>query len=221
MLQPLRRLGRRLRHLGLALLILVCMGAPAAALPLLDLLHQLPLPLPGAPSATEVARPAAIPSEQAAQGIIQGTSLAPDISGSVVLIERVDGLHMIGAASRISPGPHGFHIHEGDSCAEDAQAAGRHFNPGQTPHGLMLTQGLEQAHAGDLGNLEVAPTGQVQWQAFLPGLSLGDGPYSVANRTVILHAQPDDFSQPSGNAGARIACGVLRLVPSPRQISQP
>ena len=171
MLKPLRRLGRRLRHLGLALLILVCMGAPAAALPLLDLLHQLPLPLPGAPSATEVARPAAIPSEQAAQGIIQGTSLAPDISGSVVLIERVDGLHMIGAASRISPGPHGFHIHEGDSCAEDAQAAGRHFNPGQTPHGLMLTQGLEQAHAGDLGNLEVAPTGQVQWQAFLPGLS--------------------------------------------------
>ena len=227
MIPRFKTINRTLRRLMLALVLVLGMILPAMANPLTDLLFQLPIPgtglpgLGGNPSQNIETHHSVAPRGNVAQVVLQGTPDAPAINGSVVLIEQPDGLHMVGSIHNVSPGNHGFHIHEGSQCGIDGQAAGGHFNPYQTAHGFLLTQGLEQVHAGDLGNLAIAENGQAQWQALIPGLSLGNGLLSVANRTLVVHAQPDDFSQPTGNAGGRIACGIIQVVPDPQQVQQP
>ncbi len=222
MMPRCKTINRTLRRLILALVLVLAMTLPAMANPLTDLLFQLPIPGVGSPNLGNVQTqtPTAAGS-LVAQAVLQGTPEAPAITGSVVLIERANGLHMVGSIHNVSPGAHGFHIHEGSQCGVDGQAAGGHFNPYQTPHGFLLTQGFEQAHAGDLGNLAIPESSQAQWQALIPGLSLGQGPLSVANRTIVVHAQADDFGQPTGNAGGRIACGIIQVVPPPQQVQQP
>ncbi|PSN19753.1 superoxide dismutase family protein [filamentous cyanobacterium CCP5] len=108
-------------------------------------------------------------------------------------------------------GTHGFHIHENDSCADGGKAAGGHYNPAGVKHGYLLEDGFENAHAGDLGNVEISSDGEGVYSALIPGLSLTNGQYSVGDLAFILHAQPDDFGQPTGNAGDRAACGVIEL----------
>jgi superoxide dismutase, Cu-Zn family len=211
----LKTISQSLRRLGLALVLVLGMAIPVMANPLTDLLLQLPIPNPGLPSIPGFESEVSSSPGQVAQAVLLGTPEAPAITGNVVLIERADGLHMVGSIHQISPGPHGFHIHEGNQCGVDGQAAGGHFNPFDTPHGFLLTQGFSHAHAGDLGNLTIPDNGQAQWQALIPELSLSGGPLSVANRTIVVHAQPDDFGQPTGNAGGRIACGIIQVVPPP------
>ena len=110
--------------------------------------------------------------------------------------------------SGLSPGPHGFHVHEkGDCSAPDATSAGGHFNPDGKPHGHP-SHGPH--HLGDMPMLEADGGGNATLKAFLPGLALGGGPTGLAGRAVVVHAAVDDFkSQPAGNSGARIACGVI------------
>ncbi len=104
---------------------------------------------------------------------------------------------------------HGFHIHENGSCQDSGNAAGGHFNPVQSPHG-KYDQPLH--HAGDLPSLKADANGVATVNVLVPGLSLQQGNTNVVNRALIVHAQPDDYtSQPSGNAGARIACGIIQL----------
>lgn len=143
---------------------------------------------------------------------ISGTSAYPQLSGEILLSETSTGLRLVGNLINTPPGVHGFHIHEFGSCAEDGQAAGRHYNPDRVKHGNLLTDGLRHAHAGDLGNVVVSADGTAFWEQTFPGLSLNSGNYAVAGRSVILHAAPDDFSQPTGNAGARIGCGTIRSI---------
>ncbi|HEY9647891.1 MAG TPA: superoxide dismutase family protein, partial [Chroococcidiopsis sp.] len=107
---------------------------------------------------------------------------------------------------------HGFHIHENGSCDNAGNGAGGHFNPNNVKHGKLIVDGFDQAHAGDLGNILVAADGHGTLSQTVPGLTLSDGLYAIASRAVILHAQRDDFSQPVGNAGARIGCGTIDLV---------
>ncbi|MGF1568406.1 MAG: superoxide dismutase family protein [Nodosilinea sp.] len=219
MLKHFKIVNRRLRRLGLVLFLVICMGLPALANPLTDLIYQLPIPnveIPDLPVFSPEAAPAT--PGQVAQAVLRGTTEAPAVIGSAVLIERADGVHMVGSINGVRPGLHGFHIHEGTQCGADGQAAGGHFNPYQTPHGFLLSQGFEQAHAGDLGNLDIAANGQAQWQVLIPGLTLDEGLLSVANRAIVVHAQPDDFSQPTGNAGGRIACGLIQVVPPPQPV---
>jgi Cu-Zn family superoxide dismutase len=144
-----------------------------------------------------------------AQAIVRGNSAYPYLTGTVLFLESEAGLAISGTLTNAPPGEHGFHIHAGNSCADDGQAAGSHFNPDGVQHGYLPSQGFGSAHAGDLGNILVAADGTATWETTLPGLTLDGSHYSVAGRTVILHAQADDFSQPSGNAGARIGCGVI------------
>ena len=110
----------------------------------------------------------------------------------------------------LSPGPHGFHIHEfGDCSSPDAISAGGHFNPANMPHGGPKA---EMRHAGDLGNLEADKNGLASIEATDNVLSL-EGPKSIIGRSVIVHAQADDLkTQPAGAAGARVACGVIGIV---------
>jgi Cu-Zn family superoxide dismutase len=142
---------------------------------------------------------------------IQGTSAYPELSGEIWLKETKNGLRLVGQLRNAPPGPHGFHIHEFGSCAEDGKAAGGHYNPDGVKHGNLVTDGFENAHAGDLGNVAVASNGIATWEQTFPGLSLSSGDYTVVGRSVILHADADDFSQPTGNAGARIGCGTITL----------
>jgi superoxide dismutase, Cu-Zn family len=107
---------------------------------------------------------------------------------------------------------HGFHIHEnGDCSAPDASSAGSHFDPSASPHGGP--EG-EVRHGGDLGNLKADANGHASGSIKVGGVSIDDGPDRILGRAIVVHASPDDLkSQPAGNSGARIACGVIN--PSP------
>ena len=107
---------------------------------------------------------------------------------------------------------HGLHIHEkGDCRAPDASSAGGHFNPHGSAHGGADT---EIRHAGDLGNIRADANGTVEMKLQVTALSLGTDADSIIGRAVIVHAQADDLvSQPSGNAGPRIACGLISKNP--------
>ena len=107
----------------------------------------------------------------------------------------------------LPPGVHGFHIHEGNSCADDAKAAGGHFNPSNMPH---AAPDATSHHAGDFGNVTADEKGEVHSTFVTHSVTVAAGTMCVIGHTVVLHASPDDLTtQPSGNAGARIACGVV------------
>lgn len=107
---------------------------------------------------------------------------------------------------------HGLHIHEkGDCRAPDASSAGGHFNPHGNRHGGP--EG-EYRHAGDLGNIRSDADGSAEMEIEVGGISLGTGEDSIIGRAVIVHAGADDLtSQPSGNSGPRIACGLISKNP--------
>jgi Cu-Zn family superoxide dismutase len=131
-----------------------------------------------------------------------------EVSGTVSF-EEADGMVTIVAdVTGLEPGLHGFHIHEtGDCSAPDGTSAGGHFNPGETEHGAP---DAEMHHSGDLGNLEADEMGAAHLEVSVDFITLSEGPASVLNRGVIVHAMEDDFGQPTGNAGARLACGVIQ-----------
>jgi Cu-Zn family superoxide dismutase len=122
--------------------------------------------------------------------------------------EGTDGIRVIAEVSGLTPGSHGFHVHEkGDCSAPDATSAGGHFNPLQAEHG-KAGEGVH--HAGDLPSLEADDEGNARLNVVLHGITL-TGDNSIAGRGLIVHANPDDFTtQPTGNAGARVACAVIR-----------
>jgi len=105
-------------------------------------------------------------------------------------------------------GMHGFHIHETGECtAPDFKSAGGHFNPTGVDHACPPT---EPRHAGDMGNVEVDDAGNATFDYSSSDITLGSGDHSIVGKSVVLHAGEDDcVSQPSGAAGARLACGVI------------
>ncbi len=109
----------------------------------------------------------------------------------------------------LTPGAHGFHVHEaGDCSAPDASSAKGHFNPAGRSHGH---HGGADRHAGDMPNLMADSYGKATLFAELDMLSLTEGPAGILKRSVVIHADPDDYkSQPAGNSGKRVACGVIR-----------
>ncbi|MGV3771555.1 MAG: superoxide dismutase family protein [Verrucomicrobiales bacterium] len=133
-----------------------------------------------------------------------------NVKGTVTFVEEVEGVRVTANIQGLTPGPHGFHIHEkGDCSADDATSAGPHFNPTGAPHGAP-TGG--QHHVGDFGNLEADQRGEVKFNRVFTFLRM-DGTNSIVGRAVIVHEKADDLtSQPAGNAGARQACGVIEIV---------
>lgn len=108
----------------------------------------------------------------------------------------------------LEPGLHGFHIHEvGDCSADDASSAGGHFNPYNAPHGSPVAP---EHHVGDMGNIEADGDGRVSSSELsFPGLAFS-GPASILQKAVVIHSNEDDLtSQPSGDAGERLGCGVI------------
>jgi Cu-Zn family superoxide dismutase len=116
-------------------------------------------------------------------------------------------VHVTGTVSGLTPGKHGFHVHEFGDCT-DPDCSGGHFNPTNMPHG-----GPDDAkrHVGDLGNIVADANGVASIDMKDSVIRLG-GPSSIIGRAIIVHADPDDLkSQPTGNAGARLACGVIGI----------
>ena len=150
---------------------------------------------------------------QAATGnaAITGTQEGSEVSGAAVLIDTPEGLKISVRFTGVLPGKHGFHIHQNGACGDEGKEAGGHYNPTGADHGLLSKDGFEHAHAGDFGNVEIDQEGSGQFEAVIQGLSLAEGEHVVANRAFILHEKEDDFSQPTGNAGGRIGCGVIQL----------
>ena len=131
------------------------------------------------------------------------------VSGTVIFVKTAQGMRVIAEVANLSPGLHGFHIHEyGDCRAADGSSAGGHFNPGKTSHGGPDT---DPRHVGDFGNIVAAESGVGKLDILVAGPSLA-GPDSIIGRSIIVHADPDDMkTQPTGGAGARIACGVIGI----------
>jgi Cu-Zn family superoxide dismutase len=127
------------------------------------------------------------------------------------------GVEVAVEAMRLPPGLHGFHVHSAGRCeGPDFKSAGGHFNPGGRKHGLENPAG---PHAGDLPNLAVAADGTGRATVKLVGVSLDAGPTSLFHEggtALVVHADPDDMkTDPAGNSGPRIACGVVEHAPPP------
>lgn len=131
--------------------------------------------------------------------------------GHATLTEQATGVKIALEAWNLRPGPHGFHIHAVGKCDPPAfLSAVGHFNPGGKKHGLKNPAG---PHAGDLPNLVVRPDGTVSVEVVASRLTFAPGNNSLFSHegsALVIHASPDDeMTDPAGNAGARIACGVI------------
>lgn len=156
--------------------------------------------------AAALALPAALPAQAA--GVAMAVLRAPDGAdfGRVTLTETKAGLLVAADLHGVPEGPHGFHIHATGACAPDFGAAGGHFVGAGDAHGMMATA---TPHAGDLPNIHAPASGVVAVEALKPGLTLADL-FDDDGAAIVVHAGADDYaSQPSGDAGGRIACGVI------------
>ena len=128
-------------------------------------------------------------------------------SGTVTFTQKGDKVAVNAKVSGLTPGGHGFHIHEkGDCSAPDAMSAAGHFNPGGKPHGPQDAD----HHAGDMPMLQADASGNATLTADLSGITIGSGASDIVGKAIIVHKDGDDYkTQPTGNSGARVACGVI------------
>lgn len=152
-----------------------------------------------------------------AEGAPAGTARLRSVQGGVEILLKVEGM---------APGTHGFHIHEKGECAPSTDASGKtvafgaaggHFDPYNTQTHGHPGQSPQQVHAGDTPNLVVDANGQGTLRYTNTGVTLTPGPYSIAGRSLVVHAGPDDYqTNPAGNSGPRIACGLILMTPANR-----
>lgn len=132
------------------------------------------------------------------------------VSGTVTFTQVGDLVRVSGTVTGHTKGPKGFHIHEkGDCSAPDATSAGGHFNPHTSKHGGPYEP---VKHAGDLGNLNFGPDGTVKFSYVVGDISVSSSnPDGIIGRAVVVHAAADDLkTDPTGNSGGRVACGVIK-----------
>jgi Cu-Zn family superoxide dismutase len=129
--------------------------------------------------------------------------------GTVTFLQKGDRVLVVAKVSGLAPGNHGFHIHEkGDCSAADAMSAGGHFNPMNKPH---AHPSVADRHTGDMPMLIADTSGNATLTTELTIMTIGAGANDIVGKGVIVHKDPDDFTtQPTGNSGARVACGVIR-----------
>lgn len=128
------------------------------------------------------------------------------VGGAILLVQRQDHCELTGEVTGLAPGDHGFHIHMfGDLRAADGMAAGGHYNPGNHMHGGPESK---ERHVGDLGNIKADDKGVAKVAVKATGLNL----HLILGRSLVVHKDADDLkSQPAGNAGPRVAVGVIGL----------
>lgn len=151
-------------------------------------------------------------SAPSAGGARAAAALAPtkgnSAAGRIEFVQHGEHVRVTGTLSGLKPGAeHGFHVHEkGDCSAADGMSAGAHFNPLGKPH----AHATSERHAGDLPSLRADANGNARYDVELDVISVTAGPTSVVGKGLIVHRDPDDYkTQPTGNSGPRIACGVI------------
>ena len=130
------------------------------------------------------------------------------VGGTVNFMQHGDHVMVKVDINGLRPGQeHGFHVHEkGDCSSPDGMSTGGHFNPSGKPHGAQDTD----HHGGDMPALKADASGRAKAHFHLTGVTLAEGSTSLIGRAIIVHKDPDDYkTQPTGNSGARIACGVI------------
>ena len=150
------------------------------------------------------AAPAAVATAAAQMSPTQGNTA----KGTVTFTEMKDGTVVVVAELEgLTPGEHAMHVHEkGDCSAPDAMSAGSHYNPEQHVHGLPPA---DPRHAGDLGNVTADAQGKARYTITVTNITIKGAKNPIEGRAVIVHAKVDDGGQPVGNAGGRVACGVI------------
>lgn len=174
--------------------------------------------------ASQKPRPTGEPTETS-DSQPQGEGASESVSSAIAPLESKSGTQAGGMATftaregqvtlelmvdNAPPGTHAVHLHEtGDCSAQDASSAGGHWNPTGAPHGRFGENGF---HLGDIGNVEIASDGTGRLTFTTEHWTLGGGgEHDILGKAVLVHAAADDFdTQPSGGAGARIACGVIQ-----------
>ena len=138
--------------------------------------------------------------------VLHSTS-GSSVTGTVTFTASGDTVNVVADISGLTPGKHGFHIHEfGDCSSPDGKSAGGHFNPGNHHHGAP---DATDRHAGDLGNIEADASGKAHLEMTDKVMKLS-GTDSILGHAVIVHEKADDLkTQPTGDAGGRLACGVI------------
>lgn len=131
---------------------------------------------------------------------IKGKVTFQKVEGGVKIVADIDGL---------TPGEHGFHVHEFGECSKDGASAGAHYNPTHSRHGAPDSA---ERHIGDLGNLIADANGYAHYERVDKLLKL-QGRSSILGRSIIIHADKDDYvTQPAGASGQRIACGTIQPI---------
>ena len=131
------------------------------------------------------------------------------VTGTVTFTRTDAGIKIVADLKGLSKGKHGFHIHEfGDCSAADGTSAGGHFNPMSMSHAGPMDN---MRHEGDMGNIEADDSGNAHLE-YVDKMISFDGIHSIIGKSIIVHKGEDDFkTQPTGNAGPRVACGVIGL----------
>ena len=168
-----------------------CICASIMLLPAYALAQQ------DAQTAQQLAPSAVVKIEPLGSSRVYGTMTLEQVGQSVAVKGTVHGL---------TPGKHGFHIHEGRSCKNRRG----HFHPGNAPHGSPDNP-EDKRHLGDLGNLVAGQDGTAEYSGVAKNVSL-TGPNAIGGRVLVVHQGEDDYvSQPGGNSGEQIGCGVIKV----------
>lgn len=186
---------------ALPLLVTACQTAPQA--------DDVPEPVAGD---TVMTVPPASPADSSAAEL---TALGESgVTGRVAFRRLGEATEIRYTVDGLTPGDHGFHLHQNADCGADSTgkpgtAAGGHFNPLASPHGAPGAA-MTGRHAGDFGNITANADGRAEG-ILIDSVLVFDGPTALAGHAVIVHANRDDLAtQPSGDAGDRVACGVTR-----------
>jgi superoxide dismutase, Cu-Zn family len=168
-----------------------------------------PAAIETAPAPTGAPEPEAKPAADGPFEIAIEARSDSSLTGTATFSEEADGVKVVLKVGNGPPGLKGAHIHEkGDCSAKDGSSAGDHFNPDGHKHARPPD---EPRHLGDLGNIGITPEGVGALEIVVKGANLKPGdPKSFLDRSVIIHAKKDDGGQPTGNAGPRIGCGVIK-----------
>jgi len=156
-----------------------------------------------------------LPSDPLGKGAEAQARLQPTVDSSVhghvrFTTQKDGSVRVQGNVQGLAPhSEHGFHVHEkGDCSSPDGMSTGGHFNPSHTAHGRMGS-----GHAGDLYSLRADASGAATFDYSTRSITVGHGAADIVGKGLIVHKDPDDFvSQPTGNAGARLACAVVTAV---------
>jgi Cu-Zn family superoxide dismutase len=127
--------------------------------------------------------------------------------GEVTLTEGAYGTLIRASLRGVPAGTHAFHVHAVGVCEPPFTSAGGHYNPAGSNHGFMDQDGM---HAGDLPNVHVPSSGELEFEVFAPRVRLDAALFDSDGASIVMHQEPDDYrSDPAGDAGPRIACGVI------------